>query len=130
GGMDGVEDRVAGRVDIDDDAVLHAARHLVADADDVRLVADAPRDEAAHLAGADVDDADSAARADGELLHVAFPWRPFLPFGFGGSVAVRTTSRSGRRRSTSWISRSRMRSLRSICARRRQPAAGSSSGSA
>ena len=38
GGVDRGEDRVARRLDIDDHAVAHAARDLMADADDARLV--------------------------------------------------------------------------------------------
>src|SRR5579883_2373875 len=82
----------------------------MADADDMRLAALPARDEAAHLAGADIDDSDGSPRAYGQFLHVVFPgWRLFLAAGFCISAPVRTTRRSGRRRSTSSMSLLRCR---------------------
>ena len=59
-----VEDRMARRVDVDDDAVPHAARDLMADADDARRRRRRAGDEAAHLGGADIDRGDEAARGE------------------------------------------------------------------
>ena len=56
-----VDDRGSGRFEIDDRAVAQAARDLVSDADDLRLVGLDPGDEAAHLGGADIERGDQAA---------------------------------------------------------------------
>src|SRR5262249_11247949 len=109
-GVCGGEDRVARRLDVDDDAGLDPARELMADADDLRPVLVAARDEAADLRAADIDDTDGPARTRGEILHVVLPGcRPFLLGVLGASPGPgRTTRRSGRRRSTISMSRSRM----------------------
>src|SRR5229473_6293477 len=60
GGVYGIADRIGGGIEIDDRSALHAARDLMADAEDARLVFD-PRDEAADLGRADVDRRDHAA---------------------------------------------------------------------
>src|SRR5260370_32434044 len=65
GGVDGGEDGMARRVEIDDDAALDAARNLVADAGNLRPATVVAREEAAHLGGADLKAADGSGRAAG-----------------------------------------------------------------
>ena len=86
-----------GAVEVDDDAGLHAVRFLVADADDLHLVGAAAqhlalaaraqlRDDAADLAGADVehrDDAGAPLRSillSAEPAHMLFPGFFFAAF--------------------------------------------------
>src|SRR5579859_8281363 len=99
----------------------------MADADDLRTGLGGARDEAAHLAGADIDGGDDAAarpRPRHQLLagwwraatcrvghdglfrsHVFFAGRrPFFVCSFERSGVTRTTRRSGRRMSTTWTS--------------------------
>ena len=114
GSVDGKTYRLLGLVEIDDHAGLHAARFLVADADDLRLVRAAtqqlafadrlqPRDHAAHLARADVEYGDNAGAARRTVLLGAEPAHTFFP-GFDLAftafmrsliAAVRATAASG-----------------------------------
>ena len=128
-----------GRLEVDDHAAAHAARDLVADADDARLVVLDPGDEAADLGGADIERGDQAAarprrrdapspcrhraaggsrrlaRAGSSMRHVFFAGgRPFLAgvlrrFGID---AARPAGRAGACRPIC-TSRSSSRSLRS-----------------
>src|SRR5580658_4384627 len=132
GGVDGVQHRGRGRVEIDDLAGAHTAGDLVADPQDAWAGLLAARNEAAHLAGADIDGGDErAARARIGLGHVLAALLVRLPglAGLGGSGAVRTTTRSARRRSTCSISRARRACSRSIWARWVQASATLVSGS-
>src|SRR5690349_23850493 len=60
GCVDGGANRIPGRFEIDDGTAAHAARDLMADADDARLRLD-PSDEAADLSRADIERCDQAA---------------------------------------------------------------------
>src|SRR6185312_3151725 len=145
GGVDGVADRVAGGFEVDHHAAAHAARHLVADADDARPLGLDAGDKAADFRGADVDRADQAAarahrrearprlpriaagRRDCRVFgavyqaHVAFPTGRgvFLTgtVSFGAAAMVRMTRRSRSRMSTVCTSRFSRASLRSSSAR-------------
>src|SRR5262249_22355465 len=106
GGVHGAEDRLARRVEIDDEAVPHAARNRRADAEDARAALFHARREAAEFAAADVERRDQAAvRARAACPHAALPGFFFLiGAGLADSGTCRT-SRSGSRRSTFSMSR-------------------------
>src|SRR5271166_3656120 len=61
GGVYRIQHGGAGRLQVDDPSVAHAARDLMADAEDPRPVVLDPRDEAADLCGADVEGGDQTA---------------------------------------------------------------------
>ena len=144
GGVDRKADRLLGLVQIDDHAGLDAARFLVADADDLRLVGAAaqqlafadrlqPGDHAAHLARTDVEYGDDAGAARRTVLLGAEPAHTFFPgfdlvftaFMRSLIAAVRATAASGvscttrrpaNRMSTAAMSRDSRPASRSIVA--------------
>src|SRR5437867_8449706 len=113
---------MGGGVEIDDRGALHAARDMMADADDARLVLD-PGDKAAGLGRADVERGDrrtARPRRRAAVFHALLPdgRAAFTGGSGGGGPAPRTTSRSGRRRSTVRMSRFRRLLERSSAASR------------
>ena len=98
GGVDGGQDRGLGRLDVDDGPAAHAARELMADADDLRpSVLAAPGDEAADLGGADIEGGRQIRRrcvesCSSRMMPFAFPLRCSLP---GCAAAARPPGQAG-----------------------------------
>src|SRR5690606_5061725 len=157
GGIDGLADRLLGRLQIDDDAALETERTLMADAEHAHLVrpaaqyvalahGDELRDEADDLAGADVEHRQEGALARREGLearrqavaqgaHMSASLALATGFFFAASARAaaasaprRITTRSDWRMSMTRMSRSRMRSLSSSSASRATAAVGFDSG--
>src|SRR5215471_8403341 len=159
-GVHGVQNGSPGRFEVDDGSAAQAARDLMANSKDPRLVVIDPRNEAADLRRADIECSyHAAARPDrrlaqlclalGSITRQCFPtlragrWfvcrrhvffadgRPFLDVGASLETSgfTRTTSRSGRRTSTTCTSRLRMALDRSRFASSAHALAGESAGS-
>ena len=95
GGMHRAADRGAGGLKIDDRAAAHAARDLLADAEDARLVLD-PRDKAADLRRADIDRRDRCCRAAAPVPDAASDAPGAASAALAG-LAVRGRAVQGRR---------------------------------